>query len=423
MITLLVVLFLVAVFFDGWFILVAGTVAPSHVVLFCLFVVTVVERRLQVKARYVMAGLAITVYIVFVGFWADSLPTSVFRLSKLAYYVLTLWVIMSLASRIALRRAILLTACLVALGCAAALLLQGSQANRFTLADEYNPSWVAGMASPLILAVMSVQNPRPSFQWRLLSWISIGILCAVVLAAQGRNALVALFGSIAAAAAMTVMKAFRRRPRLAMKAAVTVGAILAAAMLMYSYPSRTLEFLRGAGFQVDRLELTLTGTMERATAGRTRIWTEYIDAMRDGAKLTGMENSADATRPRTGRDTQPHNMYLRLLVELGLPALVTWCAFHLVLVVKAYRTHNRSVLALAAFFPLFAMGNDVLYYKYYWFGLFLLALVYRRETRGTALPIGTRVFSGRRVRSTYAAQGRPSPAGLVYGVANTRKAV
>jgi O-antigen ligase len=260
-------------------------------------------------------------------------------------------------------------------------------AGRLSVSDDYNPSWLAAQAGLVVLLSAcaltgSSRSPRP------LLWSAAGTVAFLgLLATQGRNALIALIGALLivfgprlhAGAVKFLSHGWVERERIRrtslgmLMVAVLSGLTLALFLEVASRFPGIISFERIAGL--------FSGDAELATAGRTAVWAEYLSILaRSHIWLVGagIWSAGEIHLAFEGSAVPPHNVFISLLVELGLPGLFLYLMNFVALGRVALRVaepHGVAAQGVLAYSFLLGFGNDVLTYKYFWLGLTLFAVL------------------------------------------------
>lgn len=284
-------------------------------------------------------------------------------------------------------------------------------AGRLSVSDDYNPSWLAAQAGLVVLLAVCALTSWSRRTSRLI-WGVAGTLALLgLLATQGRNALIALIGTLVLVFGPRLqMRMFqflsggwiaRRHIR-----SMALGASLVIVMSALSIAAFVELASRYPGvISFERIARLVSGDSNLATAGRTSLWADYLSILADSNIWlfgAGIWSASDVYLTFAGGSVPPHNVFLSLLVELGLPGLFLYLLALLALARVALRlTGPDGVMAAAVLVYSFLLGfgNDVLLYKYFWLGLTLFAV----------LSAQSRPHAGGRVHREDAWEGHPSP--------------
>jgi O-antigen ligase len=286
-------------------------------------------------------------------------------------------------------------------------------AGRLSVSDDYNPSWLAAQAGLVVLLAVCALTSWSRRTSRLI-WSLAGTFAFLgLLATQGRNALIALIGTLVLVFGprlqMRMFQFFsggwiaRRHIR-----SMALGASLVIVMSALSIAAFVELASRYPGvISFERIARLFSGDSDLATAGRTILWADYLSILADSHIWllgAGIWSASDVHLTFAGSSLPPHNVFLSLLVELGLPGLFLYLLALLALARVALRlTGPDGVMAAAVLVYSFLLGfgNDVLLYKYFWLGLTLVAV----------LSAQSRARARGRVRRENAWEGHPSPSG------------
>ncbi len=202
------------------------------------------------------------------------------------------------------------------------------------------------------------------------------VILLTVLLCQARNALIALTGGV-----LTGNMYYAFRHSLKMRAALDIkpflpGAILVSGLLwVYVNPDGTVwvleELQRISGMRTHRLQWMIEGDAHQASAGRLVAWPYYLDDIARGVWFAGPNQAQHvSTLP-----ISPHNMYIAAIIDLGPPIVVFFVVyFSRVHKLLTAGIENRYLYGFVAFMLFLAIGNDVLYYKYFWFATWLFVV-------------------------------------------------
>ncbi len=306
-----------------------------------------------------------------------------------AYYTVFFTVTLCYAPRI-YGRVLVIALAVVTCGVASYAYLSGiSQQGRLTLSDQYNPTWFAATSAAVALALLVVLFNSSSRMLRWLLGALAVVLGATILSCQARNA---MFAVVAGLFLGNVLVVLRRSKWLASRrvigALVISMAIVCGALFVLQEKEYVAQLLGEQTYiETDRFVALLEEDASGATAGRWDIWAEYIDAIWRGEMFAGPNQAYIVT----GVGHPPHNVYLSLLVDLGPPALIAFLCVGTFVVYRLWRLGTSSwILAFVIYLPALGVGNDVLYYKYWWFGLCLCSLAWQVELERYQYGVGQR---------------------------------
>lgn len=252
---------------------------------------------------------------------------------------------------------------------------QGFLTGRWVPAEGYNPSWFAAKLVAGCFAAAGIAAVASSRKIQWLSWSLAASFFLGVVLTQGRNALVALTVAFAILTAVALIRTIvgGRAGLLVRLSLVAVTALAVAGVLWYGVRSQDPLALA-------RLQMLWEGDATMATAGRNERWVLAFLAASQGDLFLGVQNSKLAALHDVTLGVSPHNQYLTFLLETAGSMTALLIVFHIWLIRRSTKPIIRLFPAwLAIFLPLFAIGNDVVYYPYYWLLLAtLIALIHLR---------------------------------------------
>lgn len=244
-----------------------------------------------------------------------------------------------------------------------------------------NPTWYAAFLVWSIIGI-TIVYPRSKTSGKVLSIVGLIILILLLLLTQGRNSIISLGASLLVSFIVYIKNVFPLKKSqisvMGRNILILVIVLLVVGFLLYGADLyERLPILQ-------RTFLALEGDYNRATAGRTIIWANYIDILSLNIALVGGGvNSAeliygDYFINRAFAPHSPHNVYLLIMVEYGLIGMILWLSFlfGLIKIALLYKNRSFSLVWLAFVFPFLGVGNDILYYKYCWIGLIIFMLLF-----------------------------------------------
>ena len=210
--------------------------------------------------------------------------------------------------------------------------IQGRAVWNYIYANPNDLAALAIIALGIAFAI-AFSEPRRTVVW-FGATISSVLLLLVILLTQSRGAFIGLAVGMSTAILRLVLK----RPRL------FVPAILVALLIGFMTPDSVWNRLSGIG------KLTSTSTIDEAdhegsAAQRFEIqkvaWQIFIENPIFGIGLGSYKEANQRNAPHLGRkDT--HNTYLNLAAEVGLPALLLWCALFGSVILHSYRIRKEA---------------------------------------------------------------------------------
>lgn len=376
-ILLLVCMYLFFSVVDAWFILEKNVPFSISMLILPLIMVFSLKTFLQqIRIVDIHIFLLYFIFLVFLFMISNELALGAF--SVLLVYPLLCMVFYYLALSYNFKNVFFALAAAVAVVCFLVIInnisyLQG----RLSLAVGYNPTFFAGMLVGVIYGALYFYQRYGLFSKVVVS-LSLAVIGYALVGTGARNALLALSLSFFAVLVL-------RLPRLLLGRKINKSSLVFILMLLLV--SVFVFFMSGffdtvSEFQVDmdRFSRTLSSesSADEATAGRATIWKEYITALNYGAMFYGLEGAPNAVV--SGRPS--HNMYLTLAVEsfflvpIFLVLILCW------LTVRVFKSTESYVLrAFPVFVIFFMVGNDVLYYKYFWYCTLVFSLCLGNEFR------------------------------------------
>lgn len=378
-------------------------ITPVMVILAAL--VTLLDRAASIPQRTV---LCLAMSLLVVGFsvvWSEcAIERSAFQLVTLAYLIVQAGTFLFLARWAAYgpgRYASVLgwsVSALLMIGMLRGTVMHGT---RIIPTEEYNPTWLgAYAATTCVLCVYLLTSRRRPFYWALLGGLGV----ATLLWTQSRNATLALVVAVATAAAvhaarflgsMRTTVAYRRLVR-------PLGAVVVGGGLLVALATAFLVRYGLAPLDFTRFALLLSSDPYMATAGRTEIWTRMASAFSSPWGV-GIGCFEPAFVNVYGYERLPHNQWLYTFGELGVLGLILLALGGAYAVVRGVSMgHAAGIGAIATWFfvPLMTVGNDVLFYQYWWAAVISAFIVSmdvdssRRSGTDSQPEMGSRVSCG-----------------------------
>jgi O-antigen ligase len=251
-------------------------------------------------------------------------------------------------------------------------LQNGLVIGRLTLYETYNPTWFAGyVAIGVFVAAWLISRYRSSVV-RLVLVMLIGVLLVALVLAQARNSLVAVGTAFILTMLLRtgrkLVRGYSSSPQRILTAAGTLVILATTSFLVFR---RGLEALGLSIADLYRVRaLASFGDFGVMTAGRNVIWSNAVAMFDQPLVGSGFGSFAFEYQRAFGRYTQPHNVYLGTMFELGAVGIVLLAGLWVALTVYVLRKDRRHGVPTAMLFYLllFALGNDALGYKHFWVG-------------------------------------------------------
>jgi O-antigen ligase len=260
-------------------------------------------------------------------------------------------------------------------------------AERLSLTEVYNPTWLGGfLALGIFVAVWQLQRVTSTLvQVALLLLVGVNVVGVVY--TQSRNSMAALVAGAITAFFVRHLRVTLDRHSIgtvlvrAARAALLVGLGALGVMLAYMIVSERT----GVGLsELDRLQRTISLTdPSTATGGRLEIWRRGFGFLTQPIWGVGYGSFPVLHEMVYGRYLQAHNLYLQVVVDTGLIGLI--------LLFGVLFTAWRELWSSRASFLLFwvflylvllGIGNDVMAYKHFWVGWLMLMVFLRVEQGG-----------------------------------------
>jgi len=251
--------------------------------------------------------------------------------------------------------------------------------NRFTLVRGYNPSWLSAQAGMVILLSILFLRLEKAKMVRLMWLLIITISTSSLILSQGRNAVLSLVSTFFA---LLVLNYFtRKRMNIPLKVRgsrilkssiiilMIIGGVICLILIM---KQRSLYFVN-----FDRFDLMMTGDLSERTAGRNIIWDNYINILSSSNWMqlmigNGLGSVKDIYAKKYGYGISSHNVWILLMIELGLFGTICFIQFFkkLFSFIKSFGGPIESGAQLVLVYSFFlGMGNDTIYYKYFWLSM------------------------------------------------------
>lgn len=186
--------------------------------------------------------------------------------------------------------------------------------------SEVNPNLFARAMIFGIFAAIFLMAQTPRLLIKVFHALSAGFLLVTVAYTQSRGAYFALVAAVVVGMLVTYRKNILK---------VIVGLAIVGILLL----ALVAGMLHFGSFSTRAKERLLTPVSDAASS-RMAIWSPGLRAVVERPLQGWGFNNFDVASS-TGRD--PHNVYLKLLVELGIPGLVMWLIVWVMLALRARR--------------------------------------------------------------------------------------
>lgn len=253
-------------------------------------------------------------------------------------------------------------------------LAEGLYSNRRLISSPSgNPTQLAGLLAPVIIFAGFLFVSYKSTLKRGIILLCLCVLCYALLLTQGRNAMF----SIALAfflynVILSVYSLTERRFKVDLKRVFLLVLLL---LFLVSFRELILYMDEKFDFEGDasihRIARTMNADVDAssATAGRTDLWAYYLKQY-DGVDIVGIGGARYSNNDNV---LSPHNMFIRLYVETTVFGLFFFLVLYIISFWKIVSSGSKTSLVLLIFSFALCFANDVLYSKYWWFTVFLIA--------------------------------------------------
>ena len=264
--------------------------------------------------------------------------------------------------------------------------VHGFGGGRFSISESFNPSWYAAFLAWAIIASVAVY-PRSNTSGKAISIIAIVLSTILLLLTQGRNAAIALSLSLIIALSVQIWPFYSTHLLVRIKKGYLKSIAKALPIILLIVIGTTFIMYETEYYlELDRLETFFEyfgDDWDRATAGRYSLWIDFTKISLDQAFIGGgVSSAANLYGGLHLSERTPHNIYILTMVEYGIIGIILWLAFIIGIIRHAFLYQNKFVLVWIAFFsPIFGIGNDILYYKYWWMGLLLFLILISDHSR------------------------------------------
>lgn len=321
--------------------------------------------------------ILLVAYCIFTLFWSKQQDEGIKQVLELTVATGTVIVLFNLLKRIPIKIINVVWAYVFGtLFVGLYAYFQVDWSRRFTIAEGFNPTWYAALLVWALFGCSFLFFHTSSKRSRVLSFGIALVLLYFLMLTGGRNAIMALFVSLPIALFSYVLT-----PRFLIGLRIKTNdwrliKRFLAVMILILVVACGFIVITDNQRVVERYVVTIGSVFtdpDVTTAGRLTIWENYLSLPQTVLGVGVGSASAFYASHIGGKGWTPHNVYLLLMTELGLLGLILWCTIHFLLIKAAWRYKGScfTLLWMAVFFPLFGLGNDILYYRYYWIGIFL----------------------------------------------------
>ena len=314
----------------------------------------------KIKSNYILLYMAFIFFMLFVSIFSEYIHISAYRVM-----LLTLWcgfcLIIYSAKDFLDFRVVLNITLPGAISFLLVTLLYGDYSHsRLSSNEMFNPSWIAYQSA--ILLFLLLLKPNNSAFVKVL--YAIPILLMLILT-QGRTAL----GSIV----LSFILAYTIQSK---KNLIIIPVIV---FFLYIFVMINeffiLEFLsRFFEGYFNRYVNLFSSDPDVVTAGRITLWRESLSIYTHSENI--MPIGINNTWPVYGFNS-PHNIYIKLLNELGIVFVAAYLLILFYILFHLIKTKRHiKLIAFWIFFIISGIGNDVFFYKYFWYGIASFIVVY-----------------------------------------------
>ncbi|MEJ6951755.1 O-antigen ligase family protein [Natronospora cellulosivora (SeqCode)] len=276
------------------------------------------------------------------------------------------------------------------------LIQVGFEMRRFSIVGGLNPTWYAAQLVWSIIASYSVYL-RSNLLGKIFLLINVVIVIFLLILTQGRNSIMALSTSFFISIIISQLKnidfktlVFKRKKHIIIK----YIKILVICFFIIGVLSLIL-METGVYDNLDRILQTselISGDRDVATAGRTTIWNNYQHLLlRNFIVGRGVRSSNILYEQLYNVRIPAHNNFITILVEYGSIGLMLIITFHLYSFKLAFGRYEFifSVCWISLALLFIGLGNDVIYYKYWWTGIIIFILILNIERSNKANSINS----------------------------------
>ncbi len=223
--------------------------------------------------------------------------------------------------------------------------------------DDYELNDPNVVACSLAVAFICAMQATSSWQRR---WLFASVIVLALLLTQSRTAL--LFLPLAAIVAALLTRQWRVLAGAALALACAVGVV---ALVLQVYDNDPFDLAQNLATVVERFTSDSASNDDRID----RLQGTLLELERPAVALFGLGAGGSIS---SGLD--PHNMFLSFFLELGLPGLMLFCAFFVVIFARAARVRDRRQRFFLLWILLFITLACLTYWhtRTLWFALSLV---------------------------------------------------
>lgn len=386
--TVLICFYMFSIIWDAFFLeyynLPFFPTAFALIPLLCIFLLTtIIKNKMKfILPKFSRGLLFLLLYASFSLMWTNIFEEGLIELLYMYIFMITALVIFNLIVYYNISTiAILISYVLGILSITFYSISSGGLSmERFSLFENYNPSWYAAYLVWAIISValLSMVNNKIKHA----KFIIILLLFVFLFLTQGRNALLAVVAGFLAATLFFIKETYRINKSsglvinkiILFKIAKLSGSVLIL-ILIIVYFFMTTDWAERLT-RVAQLSEFRGGDPNLATAGRFSIWDGYRQII-----LGNMPFGSGVSSYNTfGNRYSPHNNYISLLIDYGIPGLGLWFYFLFSSLYYAFKIKNIeykfAIIWTSITFFFLGIGNDILYYRYWWSGVIILFVYY-----------------------------------------------
>jgi hypothetical protein len=319
---------------------------------------------IKIKTKLVLLYLAFITYMLFVSLFSEYISISVYRVA-----LFTLWcgfcLIIYSSKDFLDFRVVLNIALYGSIFYLLPVLLYGDYSHaRLSSNEIFNPSWIAYQSAILFFLLLLKTNI--SVFSRII--YSAPILLTIILT-QGRTALGSIILSLILAYTIDNKKRMIIIPVI----------IFFIYVFIMTNETIILDFLSSfyEGY-FNRFINLFSSDPDVVTAGRVTLWKESLSIYINSENI--MPIGINQTWPVYGFNS-PHNIYIKLLNELGIVFLAMYLLILFYILFYLIKTKKSITLkSFWIFFIVSGIGNDVFFYKYFWYGMASFIVAYHLDS-------------------------------------------
>jgi hypothetical protein len=318
----------------------------------------------KLQINLVLLYMAFIIYMLFVSLFSEFISISAYRVTLFALWCGFCLIIYSSKGFLDFR-VVLNIALYGSIFYLLIVLLYGDYSqNRLSSNEIFNPSWMAYQSAILFFLLLLKTNI--SVFSRII--YSVPILLTIVLT-QGRTALGSIILSFILAYVFSSKKTM-----------IIIPVIL---FFIYFFIFKNelivLDFLSNfyEGYFY-RFSDLFSSDSDVVTAGRVTLWKESLSIYINSENI--MPIGINQTWPVYGFNS-PHNIYIKLLNELGIVFLAMYLLILFYILFYLIKTKKSITLkSFWIFFIVSGIGNDVFFYKYFWYGIASFIVAYHLDS-------------------------------------------